>query len=150
MLDEVFSKDPEIEQFLNNPLIKAPQRLAALEKGLAGQSLSKETYEFVMLLVRKDRFPIFKDVVHAYQAQADSANNVCRGVVRSTVGLTPEERQRVEATVEKVLNKKVIMTYKVDPSVIGGLVAQVGSYTFDDSLSSHLRRMNEELKRRTV
>ena len=64
--------------------------------------------------------------------------------------LAPEERQRLEKTIEGVLNKKVILTYKVDPSVIGGLIASVRSFTFDDSIDSHLKRMNEELKRRTV
>lgn len=140
----------EIQQFLTNPTITPSERVAALEKSLAGKNFTKETLGLVMLLAQRDRFAIFGEIVAAFESESDSANNVCRGMVRSSVALTPEERQKIESTVENVLKKKVIMTYKVDPSVIGGLMAQVGSYTFDDSISSHLRRMNEELKRRTV
>ena len=149
-LEQAFTKDDDIVEFLSTPMISGQQRREALEKALAGKGLSKEVYDLVMLLSERDRMVIFKDLVHAFEAQADSANNVCRGTVRSATALGQAERQRIEETVEKVLKKKVIMSYKVDPSVIGGLVAQVGSYTFDDSLASHLRRMNEELKRRTV
>lgn len=149
-LQQVFAKDADINAFITSPLIKPNQRVAALKAALENKGLSKEAFDLVMLLADRDRMILFSDIVHAFEAENDLANNVCRGVVRSATTLGQAERQRIEETVERVLNKKVIMTYKVDPSVIGGLVAQVGSYTFDDSIASHLRRMNEELKRRTV
>ena len=102
------------------------------------------------MLARNDRFAVLPDLVSAFEKEIDASNNVTRGVVRSAIALGQDERSRIEKTVEEFLKKKVIMTYKVDPSVIGGLVAQVGSYTFDDSIQSHLTRMNEELKRRMV
>lgn len=149
-LEAAFAKDGEIREFLTNPLISAQDREAALKKAMDGKGASKEAFELIMILARKDRFGLFGEIVHAFEAQADAENNVCRGTVRSATALGQDDRGRIEQTVERVLKKKVIMTYKVDPSVIGGLVAQVGSYTFDDSIASHLRRMNEELKRRTV
>lgn len=149
-LDEVVSRDKEIFDFLTSPLVKPSERVEALTKALGNKGLSKEVVDFLMILAEKDRFVIFHEVVRAFESESDAANNVCRGTVRSAVLLAQTERQRIEETVEKVLKKKVIMTYKVDPSVIGGLIAEVGSYTFDDSISSHLTRMNEELKRRTV
>ncbi len=149
-LEQAFDKDPEIREFLTNPVIEPSARVAALEKAFDGKPLTKEARDLILLLARKDRFGLFKEIVAGYEAQADAANGVCRGTVRSATVLDPSERQRIESTVEKVLKKKVIMTYGVDPTVIGGLVAQVGSYTFDDSIAFHLRRMNEELKRRTV
>jgi F-type H+-transporting ATPase subunit delta len=149
-LENVFSKDQEVHNFLTNPLFDVSSRVVALEKSMAGKGVSKEAADLVLLLARKDRFAVFKEIVAAYEKQADEANKVCRGTVRSASTLGQAERSRIEETVEKVLKKKVIMTYKVDPTVIGGLIAQVGSYTFDDTIASHLGRMNEELKRRTV
>jgi F-type H+-transporting ATPase subunit delta len=149
-LESVFTKDKDVVTFLASPVVSTEQRRAALEKAMANSDVSNEARDLVMLLARKKRMGVFSQVVHAFEAQIDAANNVGRGTVRSATVLGQAERQRIEETVERVLKKKVIMTYKVDPSVIGGLVAQVGSYTFDDSIDAHLRRMNEELKRRTV
>ncbi|MES2855080.1 MAG: ATP synthase F1 subunit delta, partial [Bdellovibrionota bacterium] len=128
----------------------ADQRIKVLEAAVANKNVNKEVYDLILLLAKKGRFSIFSEVVHAFQDEIDASNGVARGTVRSATALGQPERQRLEETVERVLKKKVILTYKVDPTVIGGLVAQVGSHTFDDSISSHLRRMNEELKRRTV
>lgn len=149
-LDEAFMKDEETRDFLVSPMITPAQKEAVLKKALEGKGVSKEVFETVLLLARNERLNVFSDLVHAFESEIDSANGVIRGTVRSASALAPEERQRIEKTVENFLKKKVIMTYKVDPSVIGGLVAQVGSYTFDDSISTHLTRMNEELKRGTV
>jgi len=149
-LSRVFAEDKGIHEFLVSPLVTGEQRVAALQKALDNKGVSKEVVDLVYLLARKDRLGAFADIVNAFEAEADAANNVARGTVRSATTLGQDERKRIEDQVERVLKKKVILSYKVDPSVIGGLVAQVGSYTFDDSIASHLKRMNEELKRRTV
>lgn len=146
-LNTAFSADATVTDFFNSPMISAAQKSEALKKALSGKDATAEVNQFLMLLAEKGRLGIFSEAVEAFQDEIDAANNVCRGVVRSTTTLGPSERTQIEKTVEGVLKKKVIMTYKVDPSVIGGLVAQVGSHTFDDSLSTHLKRMSEELKR---
>lgn len=148
-LNELFS-DKTVLEFLTSPLVPSVEKEKALKAAIGGKGAAQEVVDLVMLLARKDRLAIFSDIVRSFEAEIDAANNVSRGTVRSATTLAPAERQRLEQTIEKTLNKKVILTYKVDPAVIGGLVAEVGSYTFDDSITSHLRRMNEDLKRRTV
>lgn len=149
-LEASFEKNPAIAEFFASPMVQPEQKEAALKAALEGGGAAAETAQLLQLLARKKRLGIFADVVGAFQNRSDEVNGVGRGVVRSAVALAPQERQQLEAIVEKVLKKKVIMTYTIDPSVIGGLVAQVGSYTFDDSIDSHLKRMTEELKRRTA
>lgn len=147
-LNTAFTTDSSIQDFFASPMVSATQKSEAMKKSLAGKDVSAEVNQFLMLLADKDRLQIFGEAVESFQDEIDAANNVCRGVVRSTMALGPTERSQIEKTVEGVLKKKVIMTYKVDPTVIGGLVARVGSHTFDDSLSTHLKRMSEELKRK--
>ncbi len=147
-LNTAFSADTTVQEFFASPMISVAQKSEAIKKAVGGKDVSPEVNQFLMLLAEKGRLGIFSEAVEAFQDEIDASNNLCRGSVRSTTALAPSERTQIEKTVEGVLKKKVIMTYKVDPSVIGGLVAQVGSHTFDDSLSSHLRRMSEELKRK--
>lgn len=149
-ISEVIEKDQDIKGYLASPLVNAEAKAAALEKAFAGAGLSKEAHQLIVLLAQKERLPLFEQVFLGFQNLLDKANGVSRGTVRSATALAAGDRQQIEAIVEKAINKKVIMTYKVDTSVIGGLVAQVGSYTFDDSIDAHLRKLNEELKRRTV
>lgn len=146
-LKEMFSKNNEARAILSLPTIKGTDKVKAFVEALKTAPVSEEVKAFCFLLAKKNRLPIFFEVVDAYQSQIDISNGVTRGVVRSTTVLSPEERQRIEKIVSQVTKKQVIMSYKQDTALIGGLIAEVGSYTFDDTLTTHLKRLKEELKR---
>lgn len=138
---------PEIAEYVSSPLIRPTDRVKALEKSVAVLNISQTLKDFILLIAKKNRLPLFQDLVSAYQTISDEAHGVTRGVVRSATVLAPEERTRIAELVSKATKKQVILTYKEDPSLLGGLVAEVGSFTFDDSLTSHLQRINEQLTR---
>ena len=147
-LQVLFEKDETIREFLHSPLIKSGDREKVLHAALKPVGLSADTLSFVMLLSEKGRLPIFNKIVEAIKIQNDAAHGVTRGSVRSATALKPEERKSIEETVSKYTQKQVILNYKEDPGVIGGLIAEVGSFTFDDTLTSHLRRLKDEMTRR--
>lgn len=148
VLQTVFEKDEAVRQFVTSPILKAEEKERSLAEALKNAGLSAETASFVCLLARKNRLGLFDQMVAAVKTQSDLAHGVTRGTVRSAVVLSPEERKRIEEIVSSYTQKQVILTYKEDPSVIGGLIADAGSYTFDDTLTSHLRRLKDETTRR--
>ncbi|MCB0392372.1 MAG: ATP synthase F1 subunit delta [Bdellovibrionales bacterium] len=146
-LDKVYG-EPDIVEYLSSPLIAPDEKLKVVKDSIKDKGLSETTENFVLTLARKGRLNIFSQIVHAYQSKSDEAMGVRRGTVTSASVLPPEERKEIEKTVEKVTGKKVILAYEEDTELIGGLIAKVGSYTFDDTLTSHLRRLQEDIKRR--
>lgn len=145
--DQSFSSDKEISDYFQTPLIRPTDKVKALE-GLLGKIKVSDTLKnFLLLLAKKNRLGIFHEITNAYEVIADEAHGVTRGTVRSATVLGPEDRKRIEQLVSKATKKQVILTYKEDPSLVGGLVAEVGSFTFDDSITSHLKRINEQLTR---
>lgn len=147
VIDDALSLEKDIMEFVHSPLVRPSQKEKVIEQLAAKVTLPETLKNFLLLLARKDRLAIFPEVMAAYQEISDEAHGVTRGVVRSAAVLPPEERKRIEELVGKATKKQVILTYKEDPSLLGGLVAEVGSFTFDDSLSSHLVRINEQLNR---
>ncbi len=147
-LSDLFSKDKEIVDFFSNPVVQGPAKIAALRAAMGSSGLSQIMQNFTLLLAEKNRLKLFFEIAEAYQFISDEQHGVSRGWVRSAAVLGPEDRKNLESQVEKVTKKRVILSYKEDEGLIGGLIAQVGSYTFDDSLKSHLKRLKEELNRR--
>lgn len=146
VLAEAF-QDKEIAAFIESPLTRPADKMKAFDKLVSAVALAEPLKKFLLLVAKKDRLALFTDVVTAYQTISDEAHGVTRGVVRSATVLAPEERTRIADLVSKATKKQVILTYKEDPTLLGGLVAEVGSFTFDDSLTSHLKRINEQLTR---
>lgn len=146
-LSAAIKKDQEILDFLTSPLVTKSEKEKVFTDGLNGE-FSGETKNFLLLLAKKGRVHLIPEIVIAFQTLIDEANSVTRGKVRSATVLSEVELDKIKETVSKITNKKVILTFEEDKSLIGGLVAEVGSFTFDDSLTSHMARLNEELNRR--
>jgi len=127
-------------------LVPAQQKEGFLKKAFEGSKISPNLAHFICLLARKGRLEFFNDIVEAYQKRTDEAHGVCRGTVRSAVVLSGTDREKVEDIVQERTGKKVILNYLVDPDLIGGMVAQVGSFKFDDGINSHLHRLKNNLQ----
>ncbi len=54
-------------------------------------------------------------------------------------------RLALKAQLETLTQRKVLLDAKVDPTILGGVVASVGSRTYDGSLKSQLREMGRQL-----
>ncbi|RME18341.1 MAG: ATP synthase F1 subunit delta [Bdellovibrio sp.] len=135
------------KEYLASPLLRSRDKEAQMKKLLEAAPASEEIKNFVLLLAKKNRLFLIDEILQVYEELIDEENGVTRGIVESTEVLSPKQREEIEKFISKAVNKKVILVYRENPEIIGGLVARVGSYTFDDSLASHLKRLKEQLKR---
>lgn len=148
-ISQVFSSDPAIREYFENPIVPVDQKIATLKTAVSGQSLTDEVTNTLMLLVKRGRVDTLPEMVAAFRNSLDKEEGVTRGTVRSATPLDAGARKAIEDKINKVLNKKIILTYSEDPKLLGGVVAQVGGWTFDDSIDAHLKKLNEELNRRS-
>jgi F-type H+-transporting ATPase subunit delta len=146
-LSQSVHSDKTIQAFVNSPLIRAADKEEALKKTLAAMNLPKEIADFILLLAQKDRLMLIDEIVSAYQAREDRLNNVTRGTVRSAVTVSEKQKAEIQKFVDSYTKKRVLLQYVEDKALVGGLSAQVGSLSFDDSVVSHLKRMKEDLTR---
>lgn len=147
-LKSVLSSDDFISGFVESPIVTPDHKISALKSALSGK-VSADVINLLQLLAEKNRLNLFSEIIEAYEGIADSATGITRGTVRSASPLNADEKQRIEDTVKKVTKKQVILNFVEDKTLLGGMVAQVGGWTFDDSLDSHLTSLSEDLNRRT-
>jgi F-type H+-transporting ATPase subunit delta len=143
----VFQMDPAVHEFVASPIVSPEQKSQVIKKAFESK-VSSELFNTLLLMADKGRLDIFSELVGAFEEISDKDHGVTRGAVKSGATLSPESRQKIEEIVTKVTGKKVILNFTEDSSILGGMVAQVGGWVFDDTLASHLRRMSEELNRR--
>lgn len=146
-IEKALFGDAELKKFVETPLVTGAEKTAAVRAAFEKTKVSEEIKNLLYVLSENDRLSEWKNIVTAFEKRTDEAHGMVRGVVRSAAALGPEQRQKIEAKVSQLTGKKAILEYKEEPELLGGLVAEVGSLTFDDSLETQLRLMNEELKR---
>jgi F-type H+-transporting ATPase subunit delta len=149
VIEKIISQEKETKDFFNSHLVADTQKIEVLKKAFEGKGLSEDCQNFIILLGQNARVSQLNDILIAFENLVDQENGVTRGEVKSSAKLDSDERKRIESVVEKVTHKKVILTYSEDSKLAGGVVAQVGGWTIEDTVESHLTRLKEDLNRRT-
>ena len=146
-LQQSLRADSALMDFFCSKSQDVASKLKVLEK--LGGKLQPQTLQVLNIFSEKNRWEHFESFLSAFEEIIDSSFGVIRGSVRSAAPLTPEQRKKVEETVQGRLGKKVILSFYEDRTLLGGMIAQVGGWTFDDSISNHLSKLNEHMKRRS-
>lgn len=143
-----FVGDASVKSYFDNPMIANDQKINAVKAALTGKGVSEEVVNTLVLLAEKNRINILEQIAYAYRDLLDLEDGLTRGVVRSAQPLAADAQKEIEQKITKVLNKKIVLNYEQDSKLLGGVVATVGGWTFDDSIDTHLKKLNEELNRR--
>jgi F-type H+-transporting ATPase subunit delta len=102
---------------------------------------------FLRLLIDRRRLAVLPDISRLFRDLADERAGRIRGQVVSATPLSAETLQQLQLALGAVTQSQVLLETKVDPSVIGGVSAQVGSVLYDGTLRSGLDEMRRALKR---
>jgi F-type H+-transporting ATPase subunit delta len=141
----LLSQQTEARQLLENPTVSVEKRKELLAK--IGDALALETpiRNFLNLLVDRNRLELLDEIVPTYESLLDEKLGVVRARVTSAQDLDIKQRDEVASRLQALTGKKVRMEVFVDPSLIGGLVAQVGSTIYDGSIRQRLQSFRDNL-----
>jgi len=134
---------PELRAFLRNPQIDPAGKAAVLDQVTAGAD--ELVRNFVRLVAEKGRAGELAEMNAELEALVARAQNRLTVELTTSYELSDDEARSIVETIEKASGRKVEASRSVDPSLIGGIVLQVGSYRADGSIRGRLERLRREL-----
>lgn len=137
--------EPALERLMLNPAVPAPRKRAAMEQITRLSAFTPVVSKLLVLLADRDRLALLKDVAGVYRELLAERQNIVRAEITSAEPLSPQRAAAIESTLAAVTGKKVAMTTRVDPGIIGGVVARVGSTVYDASVATQLKKIRERL-----
>lgn len=132
----------ELRQALTDAGIPASRRQQIVEDLLSGRA-SDTTTALVSLVVGAGRARELSDIVDRVLATTADRSNRSIAEVRSAVELTDDQRTRLAAALKQATGQDVELVVTVDPTVMGGLVAQIGDTVIDGTVRSRLAQLRE-------
>jgi F-type H+-transporting ATPase subunit delta len=137
----------ELADVLFNPAYSREQRASVVEALLKAVGPVEPVLANTMrLLVDRNRLGYLPDIARLYRDMADAVAGRVRGQVTSAVPLTPDALKNLSNTLTTLTQRNVVLETKVDPGVLGGVSAQVGSLLYDGTLRTQLEQLRRELK----
>lgn len=142
---ELWVGSSELREALANPVFKASEKRAVMEKILPRLAPTLDVQKFVLLLLERRRLPAVPNIARAYRDMADEHTGRVRATVTSAQPLAAAELERVRQSLARRTGKQVLIEASVDSALIGGLVARVGDLVLDGSVRTQLGTLRDKL-----
>lgn len=136
---------PDLERAAGFSSTTEAQRQSLMESVAAAMSLTTPVTKTLVLLAKSGKLNLVPDLAASYRERLLAHQNVVRADVTSATPLSPEKTRALEESLSKVTGKKVEITTSVDPELLGGVVARIGSTVYDGSVKTQLAQMRQEL-----
>jgi F-type H+-transporting ATPase subunit delta len=146
-LREAVEASPDLRDVLSNPVYSKEQRRPIVEKLAGALSLDPQPASLLFLLGDRNRLGYLAAVVDTFRSLADEHLGRVRAKVTSAVKLDEAAAQAIADKLSQATKAKVLLDRVVDPAILGGVVAQVGSLVYDGSLRAQLEDLRKQLKR---
>lgn len=141
----LFAEHDTLKKVLLNPAVPAPRKRAAVAE-IAKQSATPTVIrKLLILLAERDRLVILPDLLASYRERLMDYQKVVRAEVTTSLDLPADRAQSIERRLAEVTGRTVKLTTKVDPGLIGGMVARVGSTVYDGSVTTQLAKLRSRL-----
>lgn len=129
---------------LTDEMVPAAKRQAIVEDLLGGRA-SATTTQLISFVVGSGRGRDLPAIIGKLVERAATSKSKAVAEVRSAVALTDDQKTRLAAALANATGQAVEVKNIVDPSVLGGLIAQVGDQVIDGSVRTRLDQLKAKL-----
>jgi F-type H+-transporting ATPase subunit delta len=144
--EAALKESKELRHVLLSPAI-SPARKRAVIDGLAGPAgASRPVRNFLKVVADHRRTAALGEIIEAFQLLIDERMGLLRVDVASARELSPGQREELSRGLEAATGKRVWLKLTVDPELIGGVTARVGSTVYDGSVRGRLRALARRLE----
>lgn len=132
-----------VKAFLLGSGVADEEKLAKLEPVLGG--CSPLVANFVRLLFEKDRVGVLEHLGAAFRARRLESEGVVEGHVESVRPLEDAQVQSLEQSLGAQMGKRVQLTQRTNPDLVGGVRVFVGANMIDQSVQGRLEALRRQM-----
>jgi F-type H+-transporting ATPase subunit delta len=143
--DALIGASLPLHNALLSPAVSPSRKRAVMARLIEPMGISKAVRNFLFVVIDHRRVHEFSSIVEAFDRLLDERLGFVRGDVSSAFPLTDPQRAEMEAQLSRLSGKKAKLDYKVDPALIGGVVARVGATVYDGSVRGQLEKLRGKL-----
>ena len=145
-VDAIVQESAELRNALLTPAIPNSRKRAVMAKLLeeagGGSPLIRN---FTYVLIDHRRIAILGEIREAFELQVEERLGLVRAEVTSAAALEAGVGARMETELSRLTGKRMRLRFDVDPALLGGVVARIGSTVYDGSVRGELRQLAKKL-----
>lgn len=148
-LARAMERDATLRAFLAAPTVPATAKAQALRALGDRAGLDAIGNRFFEVMLRHHRLPEAGEILRSLRDADDARRGIVQGTVTVAAPISDAEKKALEEALSGRVGGTVRLTTAVDPEILAGFVAHVGSSVFDASVLAAIRRFQEVARGRT-
>ncbi|KPI45086.1 ATP synthase subunit 5, mitochondrial [Cyphellophora attinorum] len=149
---QVLKNEPRLQGLIGAPTLTQSDKsqiVAELEKHTGGADKSGTVKNFLSTLAQNNRLGLLQSACEKFGELISAGKGELELKVVSAQELDNRTLKRIEQAISKSeysQGQKIKVTPKVDPSILGGLIVEIGERTIDTSVAAKVSRLNKLLQ----
>lgn len=141
----VFSGNPELYKLLLNPMYRIEFRRGLIDKISEANKFSPHVSKFLNILVDTRKIKLLEDISEAYSKYEDELIGRLKATVEAPAELDPALLEDIKKKISSSTGKEVILSFRKNAALLGGLVIKIDNTILDGSLKTQLELMKEKI-----
>jgi F-type H+-transporting ATPase subunit delta len=129
--------------FLTSPVVPAEKKRAVLSGLLP--NVSPEAVRFLAILARRDRLELVPEIAQVFRRLLNEHRGIAVAQVTTAVPIDERQKATIASRLGQRVGKAVTLETRIDPSILGGVIAQIGDNVLDGSVRGRLERLRRAL-----
>lgn len=143
---DVVAGHPQLQAVLASPSVPAAKKRAVLEQVLnASGEITDAVRRLVLMLAERDRLGSLAMIAEAFTTRVMAHEKIVDATIETATPMPEAQRTALAAALSTAADADVRLHDTVNPDIVGGIIARVGSVVYDASLTHQLEKMRQRL-----
>ena len=143
ILEQSFKEVLELRHAMENPILTQENKMNLLITASGGK-ISKQMERFFQLVMKEKREKFLPSIMRSYIDLYRKQENISVGNLITAVPMAPKEVERIRRIIVDHKGGSAEFSTKVDPSIQGGFIFEIGTYRLDASIANQIRKVKQQ------
>tara|TARA_B100000959_G_scaffold61320_1_gene64466 strand:+ start:3523 stop:4080 length:558 start_codon:yes stop_codon:yes gene_type:complete len=144
-LKKLLIDSSDFREMILNPTIQKEEKKNIISAITQNNNFSKTGKKFLGFLTIKNRLFFLNQIIESFLNFLSNAKGELKAKLLSAKKLSKVDIEKIEKELSSDFNSPIKIDYKHEPSLIGGLIIQVGSVMVDNSIKNKLRQLEKSM-----
>jgi len=143
MFADAVAESHDLQVFFFSPYLSTQEKTDGLRRAIEGAD--EAFLNFLDLLVENHRMPVIFRIRREFDELWEDENQLLPVQVTSAVPLDDAIVQEIGSTIGAQTGKRVELSSRVDPDILGGIVVRAGNAILDASIRNRLEQLRKQV-----
>ena len=144
-LSTLLNESSDFKEVILSPAVKKENKQSIMYAIADKNNFSITLKKFLGFVATKNRLFFLSQIIESFLNLVSNNKGELKAKLVSSKKLSPAEQEKIQAELSKDFESHLNINYEYDPSLIGGLIIQVGSIMVDTSIKTKLKKLEKNM-----